>query len=258
MTAANHDTAYRVTRHRQMAKATSDSGLWIVPAPPKPAKATAGPASAPANPANPSAAASAPLKGTAGGATVWLDGNVLTCACPDCGAPISIRLWLMLADCWRCGTSVELTEEQQRLAQQLLDKANKTAAAVAAALPATAKPQPAKPLPAAIVEPPKPRSTVPVAAIAAPPVVAPVAAPPKPSSVPPPLPASHRKSNLPVAKLVSAPTRVVRRPLLRRWLPKSCRDCRGRWMPLLAGGGGTGGWRRWRRCCWPAWRSGCG
>ena len=119
----------------------------------------------------------------------------------------------MLADCWRCGTSVELTEEQQRLAQQLLDKANKSAAVAAPVAPVPAKPQPAKPLTAAIIEPPKPRSTVPVAAIAAPPVVAPIAPPPKPSSVPPPLPASHRKSNLPVAKLVSAPTRVVAPPL---------------------------------------------
>ena len=153
-----------------MAKATSDSGLWIMPAPPKPAKAAAG--SAGTSLGEPSAAASAPLKGAAGGATVWLDGNVLTCACPDCGAPISIRLWLMLADCWRCGTSVELTEEQQRLAQQLLDKANKSAAVAAPVAPVPAKPQPAKPLTAAIIEPPKPRSTVPVAAIAAPPVVA--------------------------------------------------------------------------------------
>jgi hypothetical protein len=108
----------------------------------------------------------------------------------------------MLADCWRCGTSVELTEEQQRLAQQLLDKANKLAAVPQPVAPIPAKPQPAKLLPAAIVDPPKPRvPSVPVAAIAPPPVA------------PPPLPASHRKSNLPVAKLVSAPTRVVAPPL---------------------------------------------
>lgn len=51
---------------------------------------------------------------------IWLDGDVLACACPDCGAPMSIRLWLGLADCWRCGASVELTEEQQRNARRLL------------------------------------------------------------------------------------------------------------------------------------------
>ncbi len=52
--------------------------------------------------------------------TIWLEGNVLMCACPDCGAPMSVRLWLMVADCWQCGTSIELSEEQQREARQLL------------------------------------------------------------------------------------------------------------------------------------------
>lgn len=41
----------------------------------------------------------------------WLDGEVLACVCPDCGGPMSVRLWLMTADCWSCGTSIELTEE---------------------------------------------------------------------------------------------------------------------------------------------------
>ncbi|MEX2026858.1 MAG: hypothetical protein WEH44_06145, partial [Pirellulaceae bacterium] len=44
----------------------------------------------------------------------WLEGDVLMCACPDCQAPMSVRLWLMVADCWRCGASIELTEEQER------------------------------------------------------------------------------------------------------------------------------------------------
>ncbi len=51
---------------------------------------------------------------------IWLDGGVLACACPGCGAPMSIRLWLRVADCWRCGTSIELTEEQERAAWELL------------------------------------------------------------------------------------------------------------------------------------------
>ena len=51
---------------------------------------------------------------------IWLDGGILACACPDCGAPMSIRLWLRLADCWRCGASVELTEEQEAEAIRLL------------------------------------------------------------------------------------------------------------------------------------------
>src|SRR5882762_2557477 len=52
----------------------------------------------------------------------WLDGNVIFCACPDCGAPMSVRFWLMLADCWRCGASIELTEDEEREVQRLLDE----------------------------------------------------------------------------------------------------------------------------------------
>jgi hypothetical protein len=51
---------------------------------------------------------------------IWLNGGVLMCACPDCGAPMSIRFWLMIADCWKCGTSIELSEEQEREARRLM------------------------------------------------------------------------------------------------------------------------------------------
>ncbi len=66
-----------------------------------------------------------------GGITFWLDGEVLACACPDCGSPMSIRLWLLVADCWRCGASLELTEEQERAVQRLLDQARASAAPAA-------------------------------------------------------------------------------------------------------------------------------
>lgn len=79
------------------------------------------------------------LSGKSRVAEIWLDGGVLACACPDCGAPMSIRLWLMTADCWRCGASVELTEEQQRHAEQLLHDYRQGAAGLAEATkPATA------------------------------------------------------------------------------------------------------------------------
>jgi len=52
--------------------------------------------------------------------TVWLDGQVLMCACPECLAPLSIRFWLMTADCWRCQSSVVLSEQQEQQARQLL------------------------------------------------------------------------------------------------------------------------------------------
>ncbi|GIW91084.1 MAG: hypothetical protein KatS3mg109_1516 [Pirellulaceae bacterium] len=52
----------------------------------------------------------------------WLDGDAVLCACPDCRAPMSVRLWLMVADCWRCGTSIALSEEDQRRVEALLDQ----------------------------------------------------------------------------------------------------------------------------------------
>jgi len=60
------------------------------------------------------------------GQTIWLDGDVLACSCPECGAPMSIRLWLMVADCFRCGTSLELTEEQEQEALRLLRQQEET------------------------------------------------------------------------------------------------------------------------------------
>jgi len=54
---------------------------------------------------------------------IWIQGNTLLCACPDCRAPMSIRLWLELADCWRCRTSIGLTEEQLTAAAKLVTAA---------------------------------------------------------------------------------------------------------------------------------------
>ncbi len=50
---------------------------------------------------------------------VWIQGNVVMCGCPDCEAPISVRLWLMIADCWNCQTAIELGYEQRRAVEQL-------------------------------------------------------------------------------------------------------------------------------------------
>jgi hypothetical protein len=57
-----------------------------------------------------------------GKASLWLTGDALMCACPDCRAPLTVRTWLMVADCWNCGTSIELSEEQEREARRLLDE----------------------------------------------------------------------------------------------------------------------------------------
>ena len=53
---------------------------------------------------------------------IWVSGNTLLCSCPDCQAPMSIRLWLRLGDCWRCQTSITLTEEQYLAAKELQSK----------------------------------------------------------------------------------------------------------------------------------------
>src|SRR4029453_3239507 len=51
---------------------------------------------------------------------IWLEGSSILCSCPDCRAPMTIRIWLMVADCWRCGTCIELSQEQEREVQRLL------------------------------------------------------------------------------------------------------------------------------------------
>lgn len=69
-------------------------------------------------------------------AMFWLDGDVLLCACPDCGAPMTVRLWLLVADCWQCEASIELTEAQQDAVRQMLERhaaRGRAAAATAAA-----------------------------------------------------------------------------------------------------------------------------
>lgn len=53
------------------------------------------------------------------GGDVWIRGNCLLCACPECAAPMTIRNWLGLADCWRCQTSIALNEEQLAAAAKL-------------------------------------------------------------------------------------------------------------------------------------------
>jgi hypothetical protein len=56
---------------------------------------------------------------------IWVQGDCVLCPCPDCHAPMSVRFWLMIADCWQCGASVELTQEQQQAVRQWLDEQDK-------------------------------------------------------------------------------------------------------------------------------------
>ena len=52
--------------------------------------------------------------------SIWLDGESLMCSCPECLAPITIRHWLMVADCWNCGTAVLLSAEQELAVKSLM------------------------------------------------------------------------------------------------------------------------------------------
>ena len=72
---------------------------------------------------------------TAGLPEIWLDGEVVFCACPDCRSPMSVRMWLRLADCLRCATSIEISEEVVQEIQRLQQKAA-AGGAVPAAAPA--------------------------------------------------------------------------------------------------------------------------
>ena len=54
--------------------------------------------------------------------TIWLDGESLMCSCPDCLAPVTIRHWLMVADCWNCQTAMLLSAEQEEAVKQLMKK----------------------------------------------------------------------------------------------------------------------------------------
>ncbi len=115
--------------------------------------------------------------------SIWLDGDVLACACPDCGSPMSIRIWLLVADCWRCGASLELSEEQEQEAMRLLEEREQAAKAPPPVAKVKPKPEPQPP--------PKPAAAPPMATIKTPPKTSPPAAkpaPPPPAKTPPPAP----------------------------------------------------------------------
>jgi len=73
---------------------------------------------------------------------VWLEGNTLFCGCPECGAPMSIRLFLLAADCWQCETSIMLSAEQQAAVERLLESSPAPAVAPQPVPLATPKAEP--------------------------------------------------------------------------------------------------------------------
>jgi hypothetical protein len=97
-----------------------------------------------------------PLTASASG--FWFDGNVVMCACPDCQAPMTVRLWLMIADCWRCQTSIELSEQEEQEVRRLL---RQRAQQQASEIPATGAVRAAT-VPSARSEPRPPTASRPV------------------------------------------------------------------------------------------------
>ena len=73
------------------------------------------------------------------GDAVVIDSNSMLCHCPECGTPMAVRLWLMLADCWSCGISIELTELHRRLAKRRPEGRSATSSAVIGSKPAAVR-----------------------------------------------------------------------------------------------------------------------
>ena len=86
------------------------------------------------------------------GREFWVRGNAVLCPCPDCSAPLTVRVWLGVADCWKCGCALELDQE-------VWDKLRRTlpAPATAKVLPSPAArqllPTPPRPTLPAVVQP---------------------------------------------------------------------------------------------------------
>ena len=53
---------------------------------------------------------------------IWVEGHLILCECPDCRAPMSMRISLAMANCWRCESCIELTPAQLRAIQQYAER----------------------------------------------------------------------------------------------------------------------------------------
>lgn len=85
----------------------------------------------------------------------WVQGDNVLCCCPDCSAPMAVRVWLGLADCWQCRCSLELTQEQLAAVQQLVSEPTRRPLPTTAPMAAESTPELAAfPIPT----PPRPTS----------------------------------------------------------------------------------------------------
>ena len=181
-----------------------------------------------------------------GQGSVWLDGDVLACACPDCNAPMSIRLWLMLADCYRCGATIELTEEQEQEALRLLRERETQRRAESAEAAASIQPRVARrPQPGAVEgRKPEPRIHRP-----APPV------PEGAATAAPAEPGRTRRSDVwsePAPGAAKPPTAPAMQPRRRVAAAEAHRGVRARVRELYRRGGAAVWFSEWLRDL-PAW-----
>jgi hypothetical protein len=158
---------------------------------------------------------------------IWLDGDAIFCACPDCRAPMSVRIYLMIADCWRCGASIELSDEQEREVNRLLAERDRQqrAAAPAPPLPRPATAPPPAPVAAqAALATPSPPPSPPAARAPSSPQAPPAPArfrgapPPPPASSPaaPPAPARPMPGAQPSPPRPAQQRRAAPQPYVRR------------------------------------------
>ena len=96
-------------------RSSSDSGLDIaLLAATEPEERGAAGRSLGDRPDSASLGRSAPISNRSAPWGNYLRGDVLACRCPDCGYPMSVRMWLSMADCAECGLSIAVTEEWLR------------------------------------------------------------------------------------------------------------------------------------------------
>lgn len=55
---------------------------------------------------------------------IWIEGSSILCACPDCAAPLSLKLDLAMGQCWRCPAAVELTTAQRLAAAEAIRRSS--------------------------------------------------------------------------------------------------------------------------------------
>ena len=84
------------------------------------------------------------------GGNFFVIGNSVLTECPECQAPMTIRSWLNLADCWRCETSTRLTRQQIEMLEEFTKENTSTQPDADPPISQVIQPQPGNPTPAVV------------------------------------------------------------------------------------------------------------